>query len=325
MLPPFITLEEHFISTAAQAARKKTGDKVGVGPAFFQEALRRLPDIGPLRLQSMDHNNISRQVISHLPEAFSPDQCRETNNQLAAAVREHPERFSGFAALPMGQPGAIADELRRCVRELGFVGALVGNHAEGVFYDGAAYDGLWSTLQELDVPVYLHPTAPSDGMREVLYRGNFNAADSLVIETFAYGWHAEVTTHVLRLFAAGVFDRFPRLKLIVGHFGSSLPMFLDRVRWTEGLGGFKDQKRNFRTVYDENIWITTSGVWSVDPMAVILRNTKIERVLYSVDYPFTPNEEGVQFMETLQKSGLVDDEQLAMIAYKNAQNLLRVQ
>lgn len=324
MLPPLITLEEHFLSTATAGKQKEAGDKVKVGPIYFPEAYKRLPDLGPLRLQSMDENNVSRQVISNLPILIDPQQCRETNDQLAAAVRANPDRFSGFAALPVAQPEAIADEFRRCVRELGFVGALVGNHADGRFYDGPAYDGLWGAAQELGVPVYLHPTGPSEGMRDVLYRGSYGEAESLAIGTFAYGWHAEVATHVLRLFAGGVFDRFPRLKMVVGHFGSGLPAFLDRVRWVEGLGGFQGNERSFRQVYDENIWITTSGCWSVDPMATILRNTKIERVLYSVDYPFTPNEEGVEFMIALQKSGLVTEEQFEMIAYKNAQKLLGV-
>ncbi|KAF3768980.1 amidohydrolase 2 [Cryphonectria parasitica EP155] len=320
MLPPFISLEEHFARVTSY-----TKEASGIGENFFADALRRLPDVGPLRLQSMDDNNVVRQVVSHVPMVLTLQQASAVNDQLAEACRAHPDRFSGFATLPMATPEAIAAELTRCVQELEFVGTLVGNHAYGTFYDGPAYDQLWAAAEALDVPVYLHPAEPSQAMKDVLYTGSFSATDSTLLGTFAYGWHAEVATHVLRLFAAGVFDRFPRLKVIVGHFGSSLPMFVDRVAWSETLGGFKDRQRNFKAVYAENIWITTSGVWSLDPLATILRNTKIDHILYSVDYPFTSNEKGLAFMRSLQESGLVDEEQFAMIAYKNAQKLLKVE
>lgn len=126
----------------------------------------------------------------------------------------------------------------------------------------------------------------------------------------------------MRLFAAGVFDKFPKLQIVIGHFGEMLPFMLQRVcdlsiRW----GKFE---RSFKQVWDENIYITTSGVWSLDPMACILRNTKIERILYSVDYPFAKNEKGLRWMEELQGSGLVGKEDLERIAYKNAEKLLRI-
>jgi predicted TIM-barrel fold metal-dependent hydrolase len=136
------------------------------------------------------------------------------------------------------------------------------------------------------------------------------------------GWHSDVGLHILKLFASGLFDEYPRLKIIAGHFGEMLPFMLERImvlskRWGE-------RKRLFKEVYDENIWITTSGVWSVSPMACILRNTKIDHILYSVDYPFAKNEDGVVFMNELKESGLVTDEQFEMIGYRNAETLLGV-
>lgn len=322
-LPPFITLEEHFFFQADRTSKSK--ETIGAG--FFESrgSFARLPELGPVRLGSMDSNNIAHQVISHLPIHITPEQCRETNDHLAAAVKANPTRFSGFATLPVAHPSDIAAELRRCVSDLGFVGALVGNHANGTYYDGPEYDPMWETLQELDVPLYLHPVGPPETIYQALYRGErLWPGASLGIASFAWGWHADVTTHVLRLFAAGIFDKFPRLKLIAGHFGENLPLWRDRFDWSKSLGVFQGVKKSFREVYDENIWITTSGVWSIDPMAMILKNTKIDRILYSVDYPFNTNEEGMEFMEQLQKSGMVDEEQFAMIAYKNAENLLGI-
>lgn len=329
MTPRFITLEEHFISANVLAAHDapKNTSAASIGQKIFPEAIKRLPDLGPLRIQSMDSNNIQTQVVSHVPmgAALTPQRTYAINNQLAEACKEHPGRLAGFATLPMGTPSAIADELARCVRELGFVGALVGNHADGSFYDDTRYNGFWAAAESLDVPVYLHPSDPSTDMKATLYNSpSISAVDSHILGTFAYGWHAEVATHVLRLFAAGVFDMFPRLKLIIGHFGSSLPMYVDRVAWSEGLGAFQERERAFKTVYAENIWITTSGCWSVDPLAMILRNTDIEHVLFSVDYPFTRNEDGARFMEALRASGLVNEEQFEMIACENARKLLRL-
>jgi predicted TIM-barrel fold metal-dependent hydrolase len=136
------------------------------------------------------------------------------------------------------------------------------------------------------------------------------------------GWHSETALHVLRLFASGLFDRRPRLKIVVGHMGEMIPFMLQRIeklsrRW----GTFE---RDFGTVYNENIWITTSGVWSLDPMRCILANTRLDHILYSVDYPFVSNEAGLGWMRELEQSGLVDEEQLRAIAYGNAEKLLGI-
>ncbi len=245
------------------------------------------------------------------------------NNKLADAVAKHPDRFSGFATLPVAEPEKLRDELRRCVKELGFVGALIDNHANGTYYEGLEYSGLWETAQELDVPIYLHPVLPTKAVLETLYQGSYSHQAALSIGTFGFGWHSDVAIHVLRLFSAGVFDRFPKVKIIIGYFGEMLPFMLERIihlspLWT------KELQRPFKTVWDENIWVTTSGIWGISPMACILRNTKIDRILFSVDFPFETNESGKRYLEALQKSGLVTDEQLAMISYKNAQSLLNV-
>jgi predicted TIM-barrel fold metal-dependent hydrolase len=317
-LPPLITLEEHFFSTGSIAAFE----------AKYSEQLKHLPglasrlqDLGALRLQDMNAGGIQIQVISHGPGTLSTSQCRAANDQLATAVTENKSRFAAFAVLPMKEPEAAANELARCVRELGFVGALIDNHVDGTYYDGGEYHPVFNAAQDLDVPIYLHPTWPSEDMRP-RYEGNFSDGAAASLGASGFGWHSETALHILRLFAAGVFDKFPRLKIIIGHFGEMLPFMLQRVcdlsvRW----GHFE---RSFRQVWDENIWITTSGVWSLDPMACILRNTKIERILYSVDYPFAKNEKGLSWMQELERSGMVGREDLELIAFKNAEKLLKI-
>jgi predicted TIM-barrel fold metal-dependent hydrolase len=137
-----------------------------------------------------------------------------------------------------------------------------------------------------------------------------------------WGWHSEVGLHVLRLHAAGAFDKFPRVKIILGHFGEMMPFMLHRIRDQERLSGVR--RRPFLQVWDENIWITTSACWSLDPMRCILANTKIDRIMYSIDYPFTTNEEGLKWFQELEQSGLVNPEQLELIGYRNAERLLGV-
>ena len=315
---PLITLEEHFLSEAGKAP----------GQADYLDLFEKMPnlmpkftDLGPLRLQNMDAGHVSLQVVSHGPSHMDLQHCRDANNQLAAAVEAHPDRFAGFAVLPMGEPVEAADELRRTVKEFKFVGALVDNHDQGKYYDGADYDVFWKTAQELDVPIYLHPTFPTETMLSAQYTGNFSEVAGLSIGSFGLGWHSDVGVHILRLFAGGVFDRFPKVKMVIGHMGELLPFVLDRViRVTSRFG----RERGFKEAWDENIWITTSGVWSVAPMACLLRNTKIDHILYSVDYPFSSNEDGLRFLNDLKESGLVTAEQFAKIAYQNAEALLKI-
>ena len=324
MAPPLITLEEHFFSEAMLTGSANS----------YSEQLKHVPglseklaDLGDLRLQSMEAGKVSLQVVSHAPGPLSPSQCKAANNQLARAVKSIPDRFAGFAVLPVSDASECGPELIRCVKELGFVGALIDNHSSKgtspIYYDSTAYLPFWQAAQDLDVPIYLHPTWPTDDMLSTLYTGeSLPEAASKSISSSGFGWHSDVATHVLRLFASGLFDGLPKLKIIIGHMGEMLPFMLERIYQLSPRWGKRE--RDFKTVWDENIWITTSGDWSINPMACILRNTKIDHILYSVDYPFAKNEDGLKFMEELEASGLVTTEQLQMIAYRNSENLLRV-
>ncbi|KAB5531378.1 hypothetical protein GE09DRAFT_384025 [Coniochaeta sp. 2T2.1] len=304
-----ITLEEHFISDAYLATN----------PPYAGQLLDKLRDVGSMRLEHMNAGNVSEQVISHVPADMNPECCRAANDELAAAITKH-KRLAGLAALPMSDPEAASSELRRCMQVHRFVGAMIDNHSAGMYYDGQAYNAFWSTAQELDAPIYLHPTWPTETIKSALYTGNFPPSAATGLGASAFGWHSDVALHVLRLFASGLFDRFPRLKLIIGHMGEMLPFMLERIaqqsaRWAH-------RERGFKQVWDANVWITTAGVWSVDPMACILRNTKIERILYSVDYPFESNEAGLEFLENLRESGLVDEDGMGKIVSGNAIALL---
>lgn len=322
MTPPLITLEEHFFSSAI-ANEPTAQSPYALQLKHLPGVLDKLVDLDSTRLHHMDAGNVSLQIISHAPGQLTLEQAREANDQLAGVIRVHPERFAGFAALPVAEPENCAKELERCVTDLGLKGALVDNHTtDGTCYDGDEYDVLWAKAESLDVPIYLHPTWPTQIMKDVLYTGNFSAGAAGSLGASSFGWHADVGLHVLKLFAAGVFDKFPRLKIIIGHFGEMLPYMLERIielspRWGE-------RKRLFKEVWDSNLWITTSGVWSLDPLATLLRNTRTDRILYSVDYPFARNEKGSEWVKGLESSGMVDQEALERICYRNSEELFGI-
>lgn len=216
-MSPIITLEEHFISPSVVKA--SGGDEVYA--QFPPHIVSKLSDLGNERITDLDKGDVSLQILSHGPIEASSEVCTSANDELAAAISKNPTRLAGFALLPIGEPKAAASELSRCVTKLGFVGALIDNHYEGQFYDNEKFWPMFEKAQELDVPIYIHPTFASEELFPH-YKGNYGEGVALALSAFGWGWHSETGLHVLRLFASGLFDRFPRLKIIIGHVRSSL-------------------------------------------------------------------------------------------------------
>ena len=316
---PLITLEEHYLSEAAL----QWGRNAATFAGFPGLPTSKLLSLGSERLEDMDKGEVKKQIISHGPLIDEPPLrvCQEANDELAKAVSMHSDRFAGLAFLPMNSPLESAAELGRCVTELGFIGTLIPNHVAGRFYDAPEFWPVFEKAQELDVPVYLHPTWASDEMT-ARYTGNFSQAASVALGQWAWGWHSETGLHILKLFSSGLFDRFPKLKIIIGHDGEMLPFMIGRIlRFSAGWG---ERRRDFKEVWDNNIWITTSGMFTLPPLACLLQTTKIERILLSIDYPFEHIEEGSRFIKLLEGSGIVSEEQLHMIGYRNAEKLFGI-
>lgn len=318
-LPLSITLEEHFCSQAARQAGPEEDEYRHFPPAL--EA--RLDDLEEERLKNMDENGVSIQVMSHTPNALSSEQVIAAgNDELAEAVRRQPKRYAGFAQLPMLDPAAAARELERCVKDFGFLGALVDNHAESNFYDSDAYDVFWAKAEELDVPIYLHPAWPSKAMITALYSGG-GLEDKPMIATaigaFGFGWHSSTATTVLRLLGCGMFDKYPKVKIIIGHMGELLPYMFARIdRGVARMG----LKRGFAEVMHSNVWITTSGMFDTNPLRCALGVMPLERVLFSVDYPFSDNKLGRDFLRAIRDEKVLEGEQLEAFASGNAKKLL---
>ena len=302
-----VALEEHF---AIPANAKRIDPKVisarGFRPRNITPGavnpMELLPEIGERRLKSMDEAGITVQVLSVagpgadlLSGAEGVAMARDTNDHLAKAIASHPDRFAGFANLPMQSPDAAAAELARAVKQLGFVGAMVNGTTEGRFLDDPRYDGLLAAAVELDVPIYVHPHLPPDPVRQAYY-SNLPDGPARVLETAGWGWHSETAIHVLRLVLAGTLDKHPRLKIIIGHMGEMLPMMMARIDEVF-VHDVPHLKRPISRTIRDQVWLTTSGVFDAPPFICALLTFGIDRIMFSVDYPFAGNAEGAAFLE----------------------------
>ncbi|KAH8552558.1 putative 2-amino-3-carboxymuconate-6-semialdehyde decarboxylase [Umbelopsis sp. PMI_123] len=300
---PLITLEEHFVSRAVYDS--PVAAKLGM--ENFPPAIPKLLSLGKQRIKDMDDGHVSLQVISHNPACvLDVDTCQKTNDQLPKAVKLYPSRFAGFAVLPM--------------KEQGFVGALAPNHADGVFYDGEDYNILFDKFQELNVPIYIHPTNPSDD--SLLF---IKATMTLICNLFfphLVGAGMLIVDYISCVSMPAVSLIDSKTSIILGHNGELVPFLLERTNTALNIIASRD--RTLKQVWDENIWVTTSGMFTLPPLYLLLKTTKIDRILYSVDYPFASNKAGEEFIKELSKSGFVTEEELEMIAYRNAESLLNV-
>jgi predicted TIM-barrel fold metal-dependent hydrolase len=326
-----VALEEHF--TVPRIVAGISPDAIArrgfPGPDFvWSQTTKRseLADLGAARLADMDASGITVQVLSVAgpgadlaPGQAGIDLARAYNDALAEACTRQPDRYRGFAHLPMLAPGAAADELERTVRDLGFHGVLVNGATEGRFLDDPAFEPILARAEKLDVPIYLHPGIPTPAVRNAYYDGlpgNFSFTMALA----AWGWHAETAIHTLRLVLSGALDRHPRLKIVIGHMGEALPFMLDRIDETTAAEAKVRLARSVKQTILDQVWITTSGFFTMVPFMAALMTFGVDRILFSVDYPFASNARAAAFLDALP----VSPADRAKIAHGNADRLLRL-
>jgi predicted TIM-barrel fold metal-dependent hydrolase len=326
-----VALEEHFtapdlVRRIDRAVISRRGFRPRTPPPDGPNPLELAPEIGERRLRSMDEAGITVQVLSNtgpgpdlVPGADGVALAREMNDHLAAAIARHPTRFAGFAVLPMQSPDAAPAELVRAVRELGFAGALVNGTTEGRFLDHPSYDGLLAAAVDLDVPIYIHPHLAPEAVRQAYY-ADLEPGAARVLEAAGWGWHSETAIHVLRLVLCGALDRHPRLKLIIGHMGEMLPMMLARIDEVFALDIGHLERPVGRAILDQ-VWLTTSGIFSEPPLLAALATFGIDRVMFSVDYPYAPNAKGRAFLDRLSLSPA----DMAKLTHGNADALLKLE
>ncbi len=313
-----VAIEEHFISPTM--ANEYTGHHK---LSAVMHSTRRLEDLGDARIREMDEAGIDVQVISHLqpgPQVFAPDMsvtlARQANNILHEGILVRPDRFAGFAALPTPNPEAAADELERTVTELGFKGALISGLTNGSFLDDKKFWPIFERAAKLDVPIYLHPAIPNQMVVEAYYDGYRNN-DYPILMGAVWGFTVETATHALRLILSGVFQEYPRLKIILGHLGETLPFLLWRLEWTYNN---LTNKAGIAKCFREHFYVTTSGNFSQPALLCTVMELGADRILFAVDWPFNSNVEGVEFVRTAS----IKSKDKSKIFAGNAARLLRV-
>jgi 2,3-dihydroxybenzoate decarboxylase len=271
----------------------------------------------------MDEAGIDLQVLSHAgPSAqklSGPDAValtRRVNDRLAAAIAVHPSRLAAFAALPTCDPAAAADELARTVERHGFRGGVIFGLANGKFLDGKEFWPIYARAEQLDVPIYFHPALPHAGVMEAYY--NDYAKDFPMVIRAAWGFTVETATQAIRLVLSGVFEEHPRLKVILGHLGETLPFLLWRIDAALARPG--QRRVSFRDVFCNNFWLTTSGNFSNPALLCTAMEMGVDRILFAVDWPFVHNAEGTKWMENVP----LCDEDKAKILSGNARRLLKI-
>lgn len=298
-----IALEEAY-ELAGREAKSRREAHLYISPPDRERYMRQISDINDERVRLADAHGIGYTIVSltvpgiqgiHDPKEAERS-ATETNDWVYGKIKGRPDKLGAFAALSMHDPVQAGNELRRCVRTLGFHGALVNDfqHAgpDGEtfkYYDQPEYDAFWRVVVELDVPVYIHPAAPSGVVYEKLYaQRKFLIGPPL---SFANA----VNLHLMGLITNGVFDRFPKLKIIVGHLGEHLPFDFWRINhWLEDVEKPLAREQGVtnmckKTVYDyfkQNIWLTTSGHFSTPTLKYVVNELGADRILFSVDYPY---------------------------------------
>ena len=282
-----------------------------------------LLDLEDKRLRDMDENGVDMHVLSLTApgvQMFDADTACElatlANDRLAAVIQRHPTRFAGLASLAPQSPKRSAREMERAIRQLQLNGFVVNSHTNNEYFDDPKYWPILEAAEALDRCIYIHPRAPSDGLKGPL--GDYGMSSAM----WAYG--VEVSTHAVRMMAAGVFDRFPKLKICIGHMGEAVHFWIWRITFmnsrSQRIGMAPKTQLTMAEYFQRNFVITTSGV--EDPLALEYSIKKLgaDNVLWAIDYPYQPSTPAVKFMDTAPVSAT----DRAKLYHKNAERIFHI-
>lgn len=288
-------------------------------PRINEKNVADLLDIGEGRLREMDEAGIDMQVLSlispgvqALDAATGTGMAKKVNDILSEAVKKHPKRLAGFASIAPQNPKDAAEELERAVVKLGLKGASINSHTKGEYLDDEKYWVIFERAESLGVPIYIHPRCPSPDMATpyLKYQG---------LATAMLGFAAEVSLHALRLIYSGVFDRYPKLQIILGHLGEALPYWLWRLDNMWQRRSLAEHVRRLPSEYmKENFFVTTSGIFSQPPLICSYLALGAERILFAVDYPLEKSSAAIKFIEEAP----ICDADKEKICHLNAEKLL---
>jgi len=305
-----VALEEHFAPLEVMDAWKSVDPgwrDLALKATTEGEGARRLLDFGADRLASMDEAGIDVAVLSlttpgvqNLDAEVAVDLARSSNDHLAAAVQTMPEGFQGFATLPTPSPERAAKELARCIQELGLHGAMLHGRTRDRNLSEQEFWPIFEAAEALRVPLYLHPQSPQQGVLDAYYKGFGEEIDSLFARA-GIGWHYETGIQIIRMILAGVFDRFPDLNILTGHWGEVVLFYLDRA---DMLSGAARLPRSISEYFRQHVYVTPSGLFSHRYLHWALEMLGAEHILVATDYPFARAARGSarNFLATAQLS-----------------------
>ena len=313
-------------------ATSRLGARFGqIGKSYTSERLGTTADV---RVKDMDNNGISVQILglggpinsTHFvgdKAAQGVAVSKNANDKIKQAVDVNPARFKAFAELPMQTPKEAANELRRCVTELGCVGAMLSGSVggDGLFLDDPKFAPLLSAFEELDVPLYLHPGVPPQAVWDVYYDIPGKPEISTRFGLGGWGWHSDVAIHVLRLLLSGALERHPRLKIIIGHQGEMIPSMMTRLEQVFN-PEFLGQKRAVGEILRSQIWIVISGFFDVALTKMTIASWGVDRVMFGVDYPFSKMDRVPQYLRALAE--ILTPSDLRKVLQTNAEDLLKI-
>lgn len=314
-----IALEEHFSGPGFEKYMQDVSAQFD--PVVLSSIEELLPEFNEKRLAAMDASGIEISVLSQTaPGVQSESDCAAaskaasvSNEFLVRQVSLHPDRYRGFACVAMQDPSGAVAELERAVRDYGFVGVLVNGQTNGVYLDDKRYWRFWEKLAELDVPLYLHPGNPFDQPHMYEGRPELNGA--------TFSWGCETAAHALRLVFGGVLDNFPKVRIILGHMGETLPFMLWRLDSRIMITPYgKKMKRMPSEIIREHFTITTSGVCANAPLLCSLSEMGQDSVMFSVDYPYEDSLTASKFIDSAPISESVREK----VCYRTAERVLKI-
>lgn len=312
-----IALEEHFMYPGMADYWEATMQDV---PPPVRAALtERLSDFGAGRLAAMDAAGVDMALVSlagpgvqREPDAATATRrAREANDYLASQIGGRPDRYRGFAHLGVQDPAAAAKELERCVRELGFAGALINGHTEGRYLDDPFFYPVWEAAEALGAPIYIHPADPIEPVAAL--------EGHAALKRATWGWTIETGSHAMRLVFSGLFDRFPKAQLVLGHMGETLPYQLWRFDSRAKLYGCKLALEPSDYI-KRNIAVTISGMYSPEPLLCAISALGAQSVMFAADYPFEDMAYAARFMDEAP----IDEATREAVAFRNAERIFRL-
>jgi len=321
-----IAIEEHFITPMYR--EKVAGNEfrnfylTSRGRDMGHDIIEENLDLGAKRIAHMDAAGVDMQVLSFGspgPQAFGADvaipMAKDANDRMYEAVKKFPKRFAAFAALPTADPKAAADELERCVTKLGFKGAMLHSHQQGEFLDAKKYWPMWQKAEALGVPIYLHPALPHPLAVKAYFEGYEELARA------PWGFAVDTSCHFLRLVFSGLFDAYPKLKIILGHLGEGIPFAMHRLdTHARAAAQRRGLKRTPLDYFRENLLVTTSGNWYEPAFVCTLLAMGIDNMLFAIDWPYESNKVGMEYFNRLSLS----DSDKHKLAHGNAERLLKL-